>query len=268
MCGQLEAVAFFNNETHCILFKVVSERTTSTLGVRWPYWTPSGTMEYSSRVRHCWANADSYQSDTELSRRIRTFSSANLTKYLPDDFTNFRDDEAEVKSDDEQNWIFVYTFKDSSRYFLGIFSSREGTDSLRVEVCKTNSEYLIEGADLTAVHEVENIRPGWNFLVCEITKREDDIRLTGRLTDKTLQRSGSEQLDFGSLKTMLNLGAETMSPAVIDRIWDGHSYNDGFVYCQSHEDKNPKNEPLVSLKFKSPSKEQSKHLRIDFRLFH
>ena len=225
-------------------------------------------MEYSSRVRHCWANADSYQSDTELSRRIRTFSSANLTKYLPDDFTNFRDDEAEVKSDDEQNWIFVYTFKDSSRYFLGIFSSREGTDSLRVEVCKTNSEYLIEGADLTAVHEVENIRPGWNFLVCEITKREDDIRLTGRLTDKTLQRSGSEQLDFGSLKTMLNLGAETMSPAVIDRIWDGHSYNDGFVYCQSHEDKNPKNEPLVSLKFKSPSKEQSKHLRIDFRLFH
>ena len=209
---------------------------------------------------------DSYQSDTELSRRIRIFCSVNLTKYLPDDFTNSCSDDAEVKSDDEQNWIFVYAFKDNSRYLLGLFSSRKGNDNLRVEIHETNSEYLSEGADVIAVHEVENIRPGWNFLVCEITNREDDVRLTARLTDKTLQQSGSEQLDFGSLKTMLNLDPETSSPAVIKRIWAGHSYNDMFVYCQSHKDKNPKNEPLVSLKFKSPSKEQGKHLRIDFRL--
>ena len=187
-------------------------------------------------------------------------------KYLPDDLTNLGDDEPEVKFDDERNWIFVYTFKASSRYLLGMFSSRNENYNLRVEVRETNSEYLNEGADWIAAHEVENIRPGWNFLVCEITNRENDIRLTARLTDKTLQRSGSEQLDFGSLKTMLNLDPETSSPAVIERIWDGHSYNDGFVYCQSHEDKNPKNNPLGSLMLKSPSTEKSKHLRIDFRL--
>jgi len=135
-----------------------------------------------------------------------------------------------------------------------------------VEVRETNSEYLVEGSDLIAVNEVKNIRPGWNFLTCEITKLDDDIRLTARLTDKTLQPSGADQLDFGSLKTMLNLGVETLSSADVERIWDGRSYLKRFVYCQSDQDKNPENTPLGSLKLKSPSKVQGKHLRIDFRL--
>ena len=35
---------------------------------------------------------------------------------------------------------------------------------------------------------------------------------------------GADQLDFGGLKTMLNLHVETMSSADVERIWDGHSY--------------------------------------------
>ena len=216
------------------------------------------------------ANPSIYYNESRLERRIRTFESTNLTKYLPDDFTNLRSDAAEVKSDDEQNWIFAYSFReynDRDRYYLlGVFSSRKRNDRLRAEVRETNSEYLVEGSDLIAVHEVKNIRPGWNFLTCEITKLDDDIRLTARLTDKTLQPSGADQLDFGSLKTMLNLDVETLSSADVERIWDGRSYLKRFVYCQSDQDKNPENTPLGSLKLKSPSKVQGKHLRIDFRL--
>ena len=217
-----------------------------------------------------WSRADididSYPSEAELRRRISNFSSVKLTKYLPDDLTNLRSKEAEPISDDEHNWIFAYTFEDSGRYVLGLFLSASENASLQVEVRETNPEYLIEGEDLIAVHEVKNIRQGWNFLACEITKREDDIRLTARLTDKTLQWSGSEELDFGSLKTIFKLESEAGLSAGVQRLWDGHLSSDGFVYSQSHQDNNPDNKPLGSLRLKSPSKKQSKHLRVDFRL--
>lgn len=211
-------------------------------------------------------DVDSYPSETELASRIRTFSSAKLTKYLPDDLTNLQANGDEGKSEGERKWGFAYAFEDEKRYVVGLFSSANETETLRVEMHETDSGYQLDGADLIAVHEINNIRQGWNFLICEIARSEDDIRLTARLTDKTLQNVWADQLDFGSLKTLLNLKLQKGLSSPHKRLWYGSRFGNRFVYCEQAPEENPDNNPICSLQLRSPLEKQRKFLRLDLRL--
>jgi len=207
------------------------------------------------------AIVNSSPSNSALSDRIRTFTSTKLTEYLPDDFSDLQS-----KADEENKWQFAYAFEENGRYILGLFSSRKENQTLRVEVRETNAEYLAIGTDMISVHEIKTIRQGWNFLTFAVTRNEDDIRLTARLTDKMFQHPEIETFDFGSLKTMLDLSPADLSKTSERLIWGGDLCGNRFVYGEQHPQENPDNKPICSLLLKSPTADKARRVRVDFRM--